>query len=177
MPGGPSKLFGLAGWSGSGKTTLMVKLIPALTARGITLSTMKHAHQGFELDQEGKDSFAHRHAGAREVLVTSARRWALLHELREAPEPTMEDLIARMTPVDLLLVEGFKREAHEKLEVYRSAVGKPLLYRDDPQIVAVASDREVPDLDLPRFDLDDVSAIAVFIIERCGLLAGARGAA
>ena len=168
------KVFGLAGWSGSGKTTLMVKLIPALVTRGLTVSTVKHAHHGFDLDRPGKDSHRHRQAGASEVMVGSARRWALMHELRDEAEPTAADLIAVMTPVDLLLIEGFKRERHEKLEVHRPAVGKPLLCRDDPRIVAVASDEDLPDRtpprpDLPRLDLNDVQAIADFIVERVGL--------
>ena len=171
------KIFGLAGWSGSGKTTLMVRLIPALTGRGLTLSTMKHAHHTFEMDREGKDSFEHRAAGATEVLITSRRRWALLHELREQPEQSMDELIARMTPVDLLLIEGFKREEHDKLEVHRPALGKPLLCDEDPRIVAVASDAPLPGLALPQLDLNDVEAIADFIVARCGLEDTARGAA
>lgn len=179
------KVFGLAGWSGSGKTTLVVRLIPALVARGLTVSTMKHAHHGFDMDERGKDSFEHRQAGASEVLITSARRWALMHELRERGEPTMEELISYMTPVDLLLIEGFKKENHEKVEVHRPAVGKPLLCHDDPQIVAVASDAPLdaplPNLTLPLLDLNDVAAIADFIIERVGLshqaTAASQGAA
>ena len=173
------KVFGLAGWSGSGKTTLMVKLIPALVTRGLTVSTVKHAHHGFDLDRPGKDSHRHRQAGASEVMVGSARRWALMHELRGEAEPTAADLIAAMTPVDLLLIEGFKRERHEKIEVHRPAVGKPLLCRDDPRIVAVASDEDLPDRtpprpdlpcpDLPLLDLNDARAIADFIVERVGL--------
>ena len=180
---GTMKVFGLAGWSGSGKTTLMIRLIPELVGRGLRVSTMKHAHHGFDMDEEGKDSFEHRRAGAQEVLITSARRWALMHELRDAEEPDVAQLIDRMTPVDLLLIEGFKRQSHEKLEVYRAAVGKPLLCLEDPQIVAVASDgpldvspREVK-ADLPRLDLNDIPAIADFIVRRCGLTAVARGAA
>lgn len=177
MAEGPDKIFGLAGWSGSGKTTLVVRLIPVLTGRGLTVSTMKHAHHAFEPDQEGKDSYEHRHAGASEVMVGSARRWALMHELRDAPEPSMDELVARMSPVDLLLVEGFKRAQHEKLEVYRQANGKPFLHPDDPQIVAVASDAPIDDLTLPRLDLDDVEGIADFIMAHCGLTARSRGAA
>ena len=171
------KVFGLAGWSGSGKTTLMTRLIPEIAARGITVSTMKHAHHNFEMDQEGKDSFEHRRAGATEVLITSARRWALMHELRADPEPPMAELIARMTPVDLLLIEGFKRADHEKLEVHRPAVGKPLLCAADPQIVAVASDAPLAGLAVPRIDLNDIPAIADFVLTRCGLLPVAEGAA
>ncbi len=173
----PIKVFGLAGWSGSGKTTLMTRLIPEIAARGVTVSTMKHAHHSFEMDREGKDSFEHRQAGATEVLITSARRWALMHELRGDPEPPMDELITRMTPVDLLLIEGFKRARHEKLEVHRPAIGKPLLCADDPQIVAVASDEPIAELPVTRLDLNDVKAIADFILARCGLGGAARGAA
>lgn len=163
------KRFGLAGWSGAGKTTLMVKLLPELTGRGFTVSTVKHAHHSFDIDQPGKDSFRHRAAGATEVLIGSARRWALIHELREAPEPDLDELFQRMAPVDLVLVEGFKREGHDKLEVHRVANGKPLLASDDPRIVAVASDQPLEGLTLPRLDLDDVTAIADFILGHCGL--------
>ena len=169
------KVFGLAGWSGSGKTTLMVRLLPELTGRGLTVSTMKHAHHTFEIDRPGKDSYAHRAAGAREVLVTSARRWALMHELDGAPEPTMDELIGRMAPVDLLLVEGFKAHAYDKLEVYRRAVGKPLLCLDDPHVVAVASDGPLGEAPVPVLDLDDVGAVADFIVRHCGLAPAAAG--
>jgi molybdopterin-guanine dinucleotide biosynthesis protein MobB len=164
------KLFGLAGWSGSGKTTLTAKLLPELMARGITVSTMKHAHHNFDIDQPGKDSYVHRMAGAQEVLVASANRWALMHEHRGAPEPTAAELIAHMTPVDLLLVEGFKREPHDKLEIHRAANGKPLIYPDDQYIVAVASDITLPDCPLPQLPLDNVAAVADFIVNHCGLV-------
>jgi molybdopterin-guanine dinucleotide biosynthesis protein B len=163
------KLFGLAGWSGSGKTTLMVRLLPLLIRRGYRVSTMKHAHHGFDVDKPGKDSHSHREAGATEVLVSSATRWALMHENRGAPEPRLEELIQRMTPVDLLIVEGFKSHAHDKLEVYRAANGKPLMAPADSHIVAVASDGPIPGLDRPRLDLDDVEAIAQFIARHCRL--------
>lgn len=163
------KLFGLAGWSGSGKTTLMVRLLPLLIRRGLRVSTMKHAHHGFDVDKPGKDSHSHREAGATEVLVSSATRWALMHENRGAPEPHLEELIARMTPVDLLIVEGFKSHAHDKLEIYRAANGKPLMAPADPHVVAVASDGPIPGLDRPRLDLDDVETIAQFIIRHCRL--------
>jgi molybdopterin-guanine dinucleotide biosynthesis protein B len=166
------KIFGLAGWSGAGKTTLVTRLLPELTGRGLRVSTMKHAHHNFDVDKPGKDSYEHRAAGATEVLVTSANRWALMHELRGAAEPAIEDLIPRMTPVDLLLIEGFKAHAHDKLEVYRASVGKPLLSTDDPHIVAVASEGTPPETPLPRLDLDDVGAIADFIVEHCGLKSG-----
>jgi len=168
------KLFGLAGWSGSGKTTLTAKLLPELIARGITVSTMKHAHHNFDIDQPGKDSYVHRMAGANEVLVASANRWALMHEHRGAPEPTAAELIAHMSPVDLLLIEGFKRESHDKLEIYRAANGKPLLHPQDERIVAVASDVSLPDCKLPQLAIDDVPAIAEFIIGHCGLKSSRR---
>lgn len=163
------KVFGLAGWSGSGKTTLLVRLIPALVARGLSVSTIKHAHHAFDVDRPGKDSHSHRLAGAREVMVSSANRFALMHELRGAPEPTVEELVARMTPVDLLLIEGFKHHAHDKLEVHRPALGKPLLAPGDPRVVAVASDAPLEGLAVPLLPLDDVEAIAGFVVGRCGL--------
>lgn len=163
------KVFGLAGWSGSGKTTLLVRLIPALVARGLSVSTIKHAHHAFDVDRPGKDSHSHRLAGAREVMVSSANRFALMHELRGAPEPTVEELVARMSPVDLLLIEGFKHHAHDKLEVHRPALGKPLLAPDDPRVVAVASDVPLGGLPVPRLPLDDIEAIAGFVVDRCGL--------
>ena len=165
------KLFGLAGWSGSGKTTLMKALLPELIRHGVTVSTIKHAHHSFDVDQPGKDSYEHRRAGAREVMVASAQRWALMRELRGAPEPGLDALIARMSPVDLLLVEGFKRHPHPKLEVHRPSNGKPLLCPDDPDIVAVASDVPLVGLAIPRLDLDDVPAIADFILQRLALRA------
>ena len=168
------KLFGLAGWSGSGKTTLTAKLLPELMARGITVSTMKHAHHNFDIDQPGKDSYVHRMAGAQEVMVASANRWALMHEHRGAAEPTAAELIAHMTPVDLLLIEGFKREPHDKLEIHRAANGKPLIYPEDKHIVAVASDVALPDCKLPQLNIDDVPAIAEFIVRHCGLKSSRR---
>jgi molybdopterin-guanine dinucleotide biosynthesis protein B len=153
-------LIGLAGWSGSGKTTLLAKLLPALIARGRTVSTLKHAHHEFDVDKPGKDSHTHRLAGAREVLVSSSRRWALMHELRTEAEPTLHDLVAHLSPVDLVIVEGYKSHNHPKLEVHRSAVGKPLLYPSDPNILALASDARPANLPLPFADLDDVEAIA-----------------
>jgi molybdopterin-guanine dinucleotide biosynthesis protein B len=163
------KVFGLAGWSGSGKTTLLVRLIPALVARGLSVSTIKHAHHAFDVDRPGKDSHSHRLAGAREVMVSSANRFALMHELRGAPEPTVEELVARMSPVDLLLIEGFKHHAHDKLEVHRPALGKPLLAPGDPRVVAVASDAPLEGLPVPRLPLDDIEAVAGFVVDRCGL--------
>jgi molybdopterin-guanine dinucleotide biosynthesis protein MobB len=161
------RIFGLAGWSGSGKTTLLTRLIPELVRRGTSVSTIKHAHHEFDIDKPGKDSWLHRQAGAREVMVASARRFALMHELREAPEPMLDELVARLAPVDLLLVEGFKREPHPKLEVHRPVIGKPFLYPDDPHIVAVASDA-VLTVPLPVLALDDVAAIADLILGQHG---------
>jgi molybdopterin-guanine dinucleotide biosynthesis protein B len=134
------RVIGFAGWSGSGKTTLIVKLIPALIARGLSVSTLKHAHHSLDVDKPGKDSYLHREAGAREVLVASAKRWALMHELRDEDEPRLMDLLPRLSEVDLVIVEGFKREAHAKIEVHRRALGKPFLFPDDRNIVAIASD-------------------------------------
>jgi len=168
------RIFGLAGWSGSGKTTLVVRLLPELARRGVTASTIKHAHDGFDIDQPGKDSYEHRQAGAREVLVASNRRWALLHENERDAEPNLADLVAQLSPVDLVLVEGFKSYPHDKLEVHRAALGKPLLCGGDRLIVAVAADDGLPGVDLPVLDLDDVTAIADFIIAHCGLGAAAR---
>jgi molybdopterin-guanine dinucleotide biosynthesis protein B len=165
------QVFGIAGWSGSGKTTLLKGLIPTLIARGLSVSSMKHAHHNFDIDQPGKDSYEHRVAGAREVMISSANRWALMHELKGDAEPSLDELIARMTPVDLLLVEGFKWEAHPKLEVHRPTVGKPLLQPDDPHIVAVASDTQLSGLGVPLFDLADIAGIADFVVRRCQLQA------
>ncbi|MGA1857407.1 molybdopterin-guanine dinucleotide biosynthesis protein B [Azospirillum sp. 11R-A] len=164
------KIFGLTGWSGSGKTSLMVRLIPALTGRGLRVSTVKHAHKGFDIDHPGKDSHNHRMAGATEVLISSPRRWALMHELRDAePELTLDQLIGKIAPVDLLLIEGFKRDRHEKIEVWRADVDKALIAPDDPTIVAVASDSAVPGCPVPVLDLNDADAVAAFIVARCGL--------
>jgi molybdopterin-guanine dinucleotide biosynthesis adapter protein len=162
------RVFGLAGWSGSGKTTLMTALIPEFVARGLSVSTVKHAHHAFDVDQPGKDSWRHRQAGASEVMIVSERRWALMHELRGAPEPSLDDLLQRITPVDLLLVEGFKFHPHPKIEVHRPSVGKPLLYLDDRYIVAVASDEALPGLTLPRLPLGDAAVIADFIVQHDG---------
>lgn len=158
------RIFGLAGWSGSGKTTLMAALIPELVSRGITVSTLKHAHHAFDVDQPGKDSWRHRQAGAQEVMISSENRWALMHELRGAPEPAFEELVRRMSPVDLLLVEGFKRHPHPKIEVYRRSLGKPLLHPEDPSVVAIASDEILPGLTLSWLPLSDAGAVAAFIL-------------
>lgn len=158
------RLFGLAGWSGSGKTTLLTRLLPELTRRGLAVSTVKHAHHSFDVDKPGKDSWLHREAGATEVMISSAARWALMHEHRGAPEATLAELVRQMSPVDLIIVEGFKSAPHAKLEVHRPALGKPLMCRDDPHIVAVASDAPLAGLALPVLPLDDTAAIARFIL-------------
>jgi len=173
------EIFGIAGWSGSGKTTLLQKLIPNLTGRGLTVSTIKHAHHHFDIDKPGKDSFEHRAAGASEVMITSAQRWALMHEMGDADEPTLREIAGHMSPVDLLLVEGFKHESHAKLEVHRSANAKPLLQPDDPHIVMVISDLVLPEVSVPVLHIDDVEGVARFIVDHCGLAraAGLEGAA
>jgi molybdopterin-guanine dinucleotide biosynthesis protein MobB len=167
----PMRIIGLAGWSGSGKTTLITKLIPSLLARGLRVSTLKHAHHGFDLDKPGKDSFVHRVAGATEVIISSAKRWAILHELREEPEWDLADLVAKMSPVDLVLVEGFKRDAFPKLEIHRAENGKPLLHPDDPHIVAVASDSALADATVPVVDLNDIDAIADLLLKHAAPIA------
>lgn len=162
------KVFGFAGYSGSGKTTLLERLIPLLTSQGLKLALIKHAHHDFDIDQVGKDSYRHRQAGATEVLVSSAQRWALMHELRGAEEPDLQAHLARLSPCDLVLVEGFKREAIPKLEIHREANAKPLLFTQDPHIIAIASDAQV-ETTLPRFDLNAIEAIGRFILNTTGL--------
>ncbi|PTD97128.1 molybdopterin-guanine dinucleotide biosynthesis protein B [Pseudothauera lacus] len=158
-------VFGFAGWSGAGKTTLVEKLIPLFTRRGLSVSVIKHAHHGFDLDKPGKDSWRHRKAGATQVLMLSNDRWVLMHELRGAPEPTLEEQLRVLQPTDLVLIEGYKAAAVPKIEVHRAVNGKPLLYPDNPHIVAVASDVPLPDSPLPRLDLDDTPAVAAFILD------------
>ena len=156
------KVFGLAGWSGAGKTTLLIRLITHWSARGLRVSTVKHAHHEFDIDHPGKDSHRHRSAGATEVLVGSARRWALIHELRSEPEPPLYDLLSLMAPVDLVVIEGFKRDLHPKMEVHQAGNGKPWLHPNDPTMRAVAADIQPPG-DIRWFDLNAVEAIAAFI--------------
>jgi molybdopterin-guanine dinucleotide biosynthesis protein B len=158
------RIIGLAGWSGSGKTTLITKLVPCLARRALRVSTLKHAHHGFDLDQPGKDSFMHREAGAVEVIVSSARRFAILHELRDEPEWSLPPLVKKMSPVDLVLVEGYKRDPFPKLEIHRAANGKPLIQPSDPHIVAVAADVALPDARVPVISLDDIDGIADFVM-------------
>lgn len=154
------RLIGFAGWSGAGKTTLLSRLIPVLVGRGFSVSTIKHAHHNFDIDKPGKDSHTHRMAGAGEVLVASPTRWALMHELRDEREPDLPDLLAHLAPVDLVLVEGFKRDHHPKIEIHRANVGKPFLHPEDPFIVAIASDAPLPAALLPMLDINDAEAIA-----------------
>lgn len=163
------KVFGLVGWSDSGKTTLMTRLIPELVGRGLRVSTTKHAHHEFDLDTQGKDSYLHRESGATEVMIASRQRWALLHEHRDDPEPSLEELIRHMTPVDLLLVEGMKHHAHDKIEVHRAGRKAPLILKDQPDVVAIASDVALTGLAVPVLDINDASAIADFIVNHCGL--------
>lgn len=161
----PTRVFGFAGWSGSGKTTLIEQVIPCLVARGLTVSLVKHAHHAFDVDYPGKDSFRHREAGCSEVLVTSSRRWALVHELRGAPELTLAETLERLSPCDLVLIEGYKRSRLPKLEIHRSALGKPWLHPHDPHIIAIASDAPPgPSAGTrPIFGLDDCDTIATFV--------------
>ncbi|OIP83859.1 MAG: molybdopterin-guanine dinucleotide biosynthesis protein B [Rhodobacterales bacterium CG2_30_65_12] len=163
------KIYGVIGWKNAGKTGLMERLVADIRARGLTVSTVKHTHHAFDLDRPGKDSHRHRAAGAREVLLASYSRWALLHELGEAPEPPLGELLAKLTPVDLVLVEGYKRDAHAKIEVFRAPTGRALIQPDDPTVRAVASDVPLDGLPVPRFELDDTAAIADFILAETGL--------
>ena len=163
------KVIGIAGWSGAGKTTLLTRVIPILAARGLSISTIKHAHHDFDIDQPGKDSHTHRMAGATEVLVSSANRFALMHELRGKREWTLDALLEKLSQVDLVLVEGFKTQAHPKLEVFRAVVGKPLLHPEDGNIVAVASDRPLA-ASVPVVSLDDVEAVADILVEKAAPL-------
>lgn len=158
------RIIGLAGWSGAGKTTLLTKVIPRIVAQGKRVSTLKHAHHGFDLDQPGKDSHAHRSAGAGEVLISSAKRWAIMHELRDAPEPTLRELLKRLSPTDLVIVEGYKRERIPKLEIFRADVNKPLLHLEDDWIVAIASDTPLPEATVPVVDLNDTGKIADILL-------------
>ncbi|WP_282093883.1 molybdopterin-guanine dinucleotide biosynthesis protein B [Epibacterium ulvae] len=162
------KIYGVTGWKNNGKTGLMERLVAYFTAQGLTVSTLKHAHHDTDVDHPGTDSYRHRRAGAQEVVLASAQRVAVMHELRGAPEPSLIDLLARMQPVDLILVEGYKREAHPKIEAYRTAAGQPLIAPNDPSIRAVASDIPL-DLDRPVFDLDNTDAIADFIAKELNL--------
>lgn len=162
------KVFGVAGYKNAGKTGLMERLVTEITGRGFSVSTLKHAHHRFDVDQPGKDSHRHRVAGAQQVLLSSGTRWALMSELRDAPEPPLSDLLAQFSPVDLILIEGYKREPHPKIEAFRAEPDNPLMAPNDPTIRAIASDCMV-DAPCPRFDLDDTFAIADFILTETGL--------
>lgn len=162
------KIFGIVGWKNSGKTGLMERLVTEFTRRGTTVSTIKHAHHDFDVDQPGKDSFRHRKAGAREVVLASAHRFAVMHELRGAPEPGLGEFLTQMSPVDLVLIEGYKTERHPKIEAHRAATGKDLLAPQDTNVLAVATDSLIT-VDCPVFDLDDTLGIADFIAAQVGL--------
>ena len=163
------KVWGVVGWKNSGKTGLMERLVAEFTGRGLTVSTIKHAHHAFDIDHPGKDSFRHRTAGATEVLISGGARFALMHELRGAAEPTLDDLLARLVPVDLVLVEGFKRHAHPKVEAHRAETGQPLIAPGDETVRAIASDSGATAEGRRTFDLDDTAAIADFIAAELGL--------
>lgn len=161
-----ARVLGLVGWSGSGKTTLITKLIPLFLSRGVRVATLKHAHHAFDVDQPGKDSYEHRKAGACEVIVSSARRWVQMHEVGDGAEATLAQLLARVSPCDLILVEGFKTERHLKMEVFRQATGKTPLHPEDQHIVAIASDQSFPNAGVPVVDLNHIAAVADLIYER-----------
>jgi len=165
------RIFGVAGWKNSGKTTLVERLVAEFSERGFAVATVKHAHHSFDIDHEGTDSFRHRAAGAREVAIVSGRRWALVHEIAETEhEPDLEEILARLSPADLVIVEGYKRDLHKKIEVRRrEARDRTPLSPGDPTIVAIAADYAVEDEGLPVFDLDDISTIADFVAGVCGL--------
>ena len=162
------KIFGVTGWKNSGKTGLMERLITEFTARGLTVSSIKHAHHSFDIDHPGRDSYRHRDAGARQVLLASRNRWALMHELRDEDEPSLGDLLKQLSPVDLVLIEGYKRDRHPKIEAHRKETGQPLIAPEDETIVAVASDKSVS-VDRPVLDLNDTAAIANFIAQHLEL--------
>ena len=161
-----ASVLGIAGWSGSGKTTLITKLIPLLAGRGVRVATLKHAHHAFDVDQPGKDSYEHRKAGACEVIVSSARRWVQMHEVGDGAEATLAQLLRKLSPCDLVLVEGFKTDRHPKLEVFRGVVGKTPLHPQDQHIVAIASDQDFPDAGIPVVDINDIGAVAEMVLAR-----------
>jgi molybdopterin-guanine dinucleotide biosynthesis protein B len=161
-----TRVLGITGWSGSGKTTLITKLIPALAARGLRIATLKHAHHSFDVDQPGKDSYVHRQAGASEVIVSSARRWVQMHEVGDGREASLRELLQRVSPCDLILIEGFKSERHPKLEVYRAENSQKPLHPEDDRIVAIASDSPFPHAPVPRVDLNDIAAVADLVCTR-----------
>ncbi|MCY4334790.1 MAG: molybdopterin-guanine dinucleotide biosynthesis protein B [Litoreibacter sp.] len=163
------KVFGVVGWKNSGKTGLMERLVAEFTARGVSVSTVKHAHHSFDVDRPGKDSDRHRVAGASQVLLSSANRWALMSELRGAAEPPLSELLQKLSPVDLVLIEGYKRDTHLKVEAHRKETGQPLIADEDSSIRAIASNEALPDAKVPVFDLDDTKAIADFISDSLDL--------
>lgn len=162
------RVYGVTGWKNAGKTGLMERLVAEIMGRGFSVSTIKHAHHAFDVDQPGTDSFRHRAAGAKEVMLVSGKRFALMHELRDTGEPPLQELLAKLTPVDLVLIEGYKREPHPKIEAYRAEAGNDLIAPRDPNIKAVASDTELT-LDRPVFDLNDTTTIADFVLKEVGL--------
>ena len=164
-----NKVIGVAGFKNAGKTTLVEKLVGELTRRGHRISTVKHAHHSFDIDHEGRDSFRHRKAGASEVAVVSRHRWAIIHELREEAEPSLEEMLAMLAPCDLVIVEGYKRDLHDKIEVRNIGLDHPKLAGGDPTIIAIAANGAIADAPVPLFDRDDVSALAVFIEQRMRL--------
>ena len=168
------RIYGIVGWKNAGKTTLMERLVSEITSRGFSVSTIKHAHHVFDVDRPGKDSYRHREAGAQEVLIASGARWALMHELRETEEPPLEALLARMSPVDLVLIEGYKRDSHDKVEAYRAETGAPLIGADDPTVKAVATNDQV-EAAQPLLPLDEPKVIADFILGEVGLAPAADG--
>lgn len=163
------RIIGVAGFKNAGKTTLVEKLVTALTARGHRVSTVKHAHHSFDIDHEGRDSFRHRKAGATEVAVVSGSRWAIIHELRNEDEPPLADILGKLAPCDLVIVEGYKRDQHDKIEVRNTALNHPKLAGDDPTVVAIAANGPVDDAPVPVFDRDDVAALASYIEKHTGL--------
>jgi len=168
------RMIGIVGRSGSGKTTLITALLPAIRARGLTVSTIKHAHHGFDLDRPGKDSYRHREAGAQEVMLVADSRWALLHEMGDAPPPPLEDLVARLAPVDLVVIEGFHTHRHAAVEVYRPSEGHEMMWREGSDIIAVASDERLPQLPVPVLDLNDAESIADFVLARAEFYVSSR---
>lgn len=162
---GKVNVIGIVGWKNCGKTTLAGALIRELSARGLTVNSIKHAHHGVDVDQPGTDSYKHREAGAREVILAGGQRFAIMHELRGAEEPTMEELLARLGPCDWVVVEGFKAHSHPKIEVYRQGCGRAPLYREDPSVIAVAADYPV-DFSGPVFDVNEVARIADFVLSK-----------
>jgi molybdopterin-guanine dinucleotide biosynthesis protein B len=164
-----TRVIGVAGFKNAGKTTLVEKLVAELTRRGHRISTVKHAHHSFDIDHEGRDSFRHRKAGASEVAVVSRHRWAIIHESRDSEEPTLADILAKLEPCDLVIVEGYKRDSHDKIEVRNLELAHPKLAGDDPTVIAVAANGQVAGAPVPVFDRDDVSALASFIEKHTGI--------